>query len=103
MTFDRLEMANQPTLRNFVFSYYRIMKDTRINENNHTIIEELKTETRYCLDKKYFTSILQIYCVGKYLDPSFKPFFFVSDYSYLEEQKEEVREDLHILASDIIE
>ena len=74
MIFDQLEMANQPTLQNVVPSYYRMVKDTQINENDHNIIQELKDKIRYCLDEKYFSSILQIHWIGKYLDPSFKSF-----------------------------
>ncbi|CAF3066216.1 unnamed protein product, partial [Rotaria sp. Silwood2] len=102
MIFDKLEMANQPTLQNVVPSYYRMVNDTRVNTNDHTIINELKTEIRFCLDEKYLSSILQIHWVGTYLDPSLKSFFFVSDRSYLATQKKEVRKGLHILASDII-
>ncbi|CAF3345648.1 unnamed protein product [Rotaria sp. Silwood2] len=79
------------------------MNDTQVNANDHKIIKELKSEIRYCLDEKYLPSILQIHWVGTYLDPSFKSFFFVSDHSYLETQKKEVRKGLHILASDIIQ
>ena len=74
MIFDQLEMANQPTLQNVVPSYYRMVKDTQINENDHSIIQELKDKIRYCLDEKYFSSILQIHWIGTYLDPSFKSF-----------------------------
>ena len=80
-----------------------MMKDTQINENDHKIIKELKAEIRYCLDKTYFSLILQIHWVGTYSDPSFKSFFFVSVCSYLEAQKKEVRKGLHILAGGIIE
>jgi hypothetical protein len=84
MIFDKLEMANIPTLQNVVPSYYRMMSDVRADTNDHKIIDELKTEIRSCLDEKYLSSILQIHWVATYLDPSFKSFFFVSDRSYLE-------------------
>jgi hypothetical protein len=102
MICDKLEMANIPPLQNVVPSYYRMMNDVRADTNDHKIIDELKTEIRSCLDEKYLSSILQIHWVASYLDPSFKSFFFISDRSYLETQKKNVRKGLHILVSDII-
>ena len=102
MVFDKLEMANQPTLQNVVPSYYRMVNDVLPNPNDAEIISELKKEIRVCLDEKYLSSILQIHWVATYLDPSFKSFVFVPDPSYLERQKKEVRNGLHILASDVI-
>ena len=102
MIFDKLEMANHPTLQNVVPSYYRMMNDVQASTSDHKVIDVLKAEIRSCLDEKYFSSILQIHWVATYLDPSFKSFFFVSDFSYVEIQKKEIRKGLHILAADLI-
>ncbi|CAF1305811.1 unnamed protein product [Rotaria sordida] len=102
MIFDKLEMADQPTLQNVMPSYYRMLNDVQVNTNDHKIINELKSEIRSCLDEKYLPSILQIHWISTYLDPSLKSFFFISDSSYLEIQKKQVRKGLHILASDIV-
>ncbi|CAF1661599.1 unnamed protein product, partial [Rotaria magnacalcarata] len=102
MIFDKLEMADQPTLQNVVPSYYRMMNDAQVNTNDYKIINELKTEIRICLDEKYLPSILALHWIVTYLDPSFKSFFFVLDPALLGIQKKEVRKGLHILASDII-
>ena len=100
LIFDKLEMANERTLQNVVPSYYRMMKDVQAD---HKVIDELKSEIRLCLDEKFLPSILQIHWVATYLDPSFRSLFFVSDRSYLETQRKEIRKGLHILASDLID
>ncbi|CAF1218373.1 unnamed protein product [Didymodactylos carnosus] len=102
MIFDKLEMANIPTLQNVVPNYYRMMNDVRADINDHKIVDALKTKIRSCLDDKFLSSILPIHWVATYLDPSFKSFSFVSDRSYLETQKKTVRKGLHILMSNII-
>ena len=99
MIFDQLGTTNQPTLQNVVPSYYRMMKDTQIHENDHKIIKELKDKIKYCLDEKYFSSILQIHCIWIRL----LNYSFISDLSDLKAQKKAVRKGLHILAGDIIE
>ena len=103
LIFDKLEMANEPTLQNVVPSYYRMVKDVQADPADHKVIDELKSEIRLCLDEKFLPSILQIHWVATYLDPSFRSLFFVSDRSYLETQRKEIRKGLHILASDLID
>lgn len=103
MIFDKLEMACIPTLQNVVPSYYRMVEYTQVSANDHIIIKQLKDQLRCCLEEKYLASILQLHWVATYLDPSFKSFFFVSDRSYIDQQKKEIRKGLHVLLADLVQ
>ena len=79
------------------------MKEYCIIDKKHTnsIINLLKLEIDKELKDKYWISITPLHWIASYLDPTIKDLLLVTDISYLAEQKEAIKEDIHILAKNV--